>query len=124
MEEENRRVAERLKSAERLAEDGELEAAWRRVRLALERLYTIAMLKDDPSFDPETWRDAAAEDMWNQGAGVAIEKRVTEAGPRLRDILTNTVPGAHDKTATSQTDLADAIAYLRNLLRLLRLGPG
>ena len=124
VEDGNRRVAERLKAAKRLAEDGQLAEAWRMVRLAIERLYTLAMKSDDPDFDPDSWRRATAEHMWNAGAGRVIEAQVSGSGQQLKRILDMTVKGAHDVAATSVTDVLDAIRYLRSLLGPLRLGDG
>jgi DNA repair exonuclease SbcCD ATPase subunit len=124
IDEGNRRVAERLKLAEKLGDDGDLKSAWRFVRLAIERMYTLTRKRTDETFDPETWRNASAEDMWNQGAGALIEGTVQGSGKRLKKILELAVSGAHDKAATSQTDLNDAIQYLRMLLTPLRIGNG
>jgi len=123
VDEGNRLMPERLKRAERLGEEGRLEDAWRLVRLSIERLYTLAMIKANQRFDPESWRDATAEHMWKNGAGEAIEAILgEESGAKLRDILKLTASGAHDKVAKSQTDLNDAIDYLRGLLAPLRIG--
>lgn len=125
IDEGNRRIAERLKQAERKGEDGELGEAWRLVRLALERLYTVACLKHGPSgFDPFTWADQTAEHMWDAGAGVVIQERIPGSGLRLKEILDMTVGGAHDKAPHGLTDLNNAIAYVRGLLVPLRLGAG
>lgn len=120
----NRRVSERLKNAERIAADGDLQNGWRLVRVAIERLYTLIFAKANPDFDAETWRNMTADDMWNRGVGELIEKVVPGAGKRLKEILTSTLAGAHDKAATSETDLVDAAKYLRGLLSPLRLGAG
>jgi len=122
VDEGNRRVPERLKTAERLGEDGKLEDGWRLVRLSIERLYTLVKVGADASFDPDSWRNTTAEDMWNRGVGEVIEGAVPGSGDRLKEILAFAATGAHDKTATSQTDLNDAIGYLRSLLAPLRVG--
>lgn len=123
VDEGSRRVSERLKMAERLGEEGKLEEAWLRVRLGIERLYLLVKKRAEPTFDPDSWRDATAEHMWdNGGVGTAIEREVPNAGTHLKAILDQSVVGAHDKKATSQTDLNDAIAYLRSLLAPLRIG--
>jgi len=124
IEERSRRVAERLKSAEDLAEDGKLEEGWGKVRLALERLYTVVMKANDPDFNPESWRDQPGEYMWNAGAGNVITARVQDSGPKLREILSMTAAGAHDKRANSKTELLQAIAFIRGLLTPLRGGDG
>jgi len=124
VEEGNRRVAERLRNAERIAEDGQLELAWRFVRLALERLYTLIKKKADPEFDPESWSNASAEDMWKQGVSTFVMAVDPDAGKHLQEILRSTAYGAHDKTAPSQTDLLNSTAYVRTLLTKLRLGSG
>jgi hypothetical protein len=120
----NRRISERLKNAERRAGDGDLQNAWRLVRMAMERLYTLAFARVTPDFEPDTWRGLTADDMWNKGADQVVEKAVPGAGKRLKEILSGTVAGAHDVTATSETDLMDAIKFLRGLLTPLRLGSG
>jgi RecF/RecN/SMC N terminal domain len=120
----NRRICERLKNAERRAAEGDLQNAWRLVRVTVERLYTLAFARVTPDFEPDTWRSLTADDMWNKGASQVIEKAVPGAGKRLKEILSSTVAGAHDVTATSETDLVDAVKFLRGLLSPLRLGSG
>jgi hypothetical protein len=123
VDEGNRRVAERLKRAERKGEDGELSEAWRWVRLSLERLYTVVYAKYGPDdFNPLSWLDQAAESMWNGGAGEIIEKTVPGSGVRLKEILDMTVAGAHDKSPKGLTDLTNAIKDVRSLLGKLRVG--
>jgi hypothetical protein len=123
VDEGNRRVTERLAQAERLAEHGDLEQAWVRVRYALERLYTLVRLKHGaPGFEPRTWAHHAADAMWREGVAELVTSRVPDAGPRLRDILALTVGGAHDAPARGVTDLLEATAYIRGLLTPLRIG--
>jgi hypothetical protein len=124
IDEGNRRVTERLKKAARKASDGELQEAWRLVRLALERLYTLTVLRNTPEFDPEKWANMAADDMWNQGAGQIIEIAVSGSGAKLKQILDLTASGAHDKAASSETDVHAAISYINTLLAPLRVGAG
>jgi len=124
IEEGNRRVTERLKNAEKKGSDGDLQGAWRLVRLALERLYTLAYLKNTPGFDPEKWANMSAEDMWNQGADKIFENAVPGCGSELKSILSMTAAGAHDKAATSETDLQNAVKYINKLLSPLRVGSG
>ena len=70
IEEGNRRVPERLKMAERKLDEGLFDEAWHYIRLAIERLYTITYAKYAPTkFDPASWQNHTAEDMWNKGAG-------------------------------------------------------
>ena len=53
VDEGNRRFSERLRNAEKLAKDGDLKESWIRVRLAIERLYTLTNIKHEPrNFDP------------------------------------------------------------------------
>jgi DNA repair exonuclease SbcCD ATPase subunit len=124
VEEGNRRVSERLKNARRMAEDGDLPAGWRLVRLATERMYTLAKAREDDKFDPESWRNLTAEDMWEKGVGDIVARRAPDAGKRLKEILRATAIGAHDKAATSETELVDATRDLAALLSPLRLGAG
>jgi hypothetical protein len=90
----------------------------------VERLYTLAYARVKADFEPETWRSLTADDMWNKGVGTIVEKAVPGAGKRLKEILSSTVAGAHDVTATSETDLREATDFLRTLLTPLRLGAG
>ena len=120
----NRRVSERLKNAEKLASDGDLQGSWRLVRLAVERLYTLAYLRSDAEFDPAKWASMSAEDMWNQGAGAVCEQAVPGCTKELKAVLDMSAAGAHDKAATSETDVQNAVKYLRTLLSPLRVGAG
>ena len=122
VDEGSRRVGERLKIARRLAEDGKLQEAWRFVRLAIERLYTLVKIDSDPTFDPTTWRNHSAENMWQEGVGEAIRAKAGNVCDRLREILSLTAAGAHDKKATSETDVMSAIEDLRRLPTRLRVG--
>jgi len=125
VDEGNRRVAERLKIAERKGENGELSEAWKWIRLSLERLYTLVYAKYGPDdFKPLSWLDQTAEYMWDSGAGEIIEKKVPGSGARLREILDMTVAGAHDKSPKGFTDLTNAIRDIRSLLGTLRIGAG
>lgn len=117
IDEGNRRFSERLRNAEKLAKEGEHKESWTRVRFAIERLYTIVNVKYGPSnFNPDSWRDQAAEYMWDGGGvGVIVDGKDPEAGKRLKEILTMTVGGAHDKGEAGLTDLIGATKYLREL---------
>ena len=113
----NRRFSERLRNAEKLAKDGELKEAWIRVRLAIERLYTITKVKySSSSFVPDSWKDQAAEYMWDSGGvGSIISDMDPKAGKRLKEILIMTGGGAHDKEEAGFTDLMGATKFLRGL---------
>lgn len=125
VEDGNRRVAERLKNAEKLGEEGNFDQAWVYVRLAIERLYVITYKKHGPStFNPISWIDQTAESMWNSGIGDIIEGKKPGISPRLKEILNMSVAGAHDISAKGNTDLINAIRDLRSLLPLLNLGDG
>jgi hypothetical protein len=120
----NRRISERLTNARRAAKEGDLSNAWRFIRLAIERLYTLAYASQNPNFDPDTWKDLTGESMWNQGAGQVIEKAVPGSTRRFKEILAATVAGAHDKAAGSETDLVEAAKYIGSILAPLRLSGG
>ena len=111
----NRRFSERLRNAEKLAKEGKNNESWILVRLAIERLYTVTKIKYGSSdFDPDSWKNQTAEYMWGDGGvGAIITKMDTEAGKRLREILTMTSGGAHDKEAPGLTELKKATKYLR-----------
>jgi len=123
VEEGNRRVAERLKLAETKAEEGNLAEAWRYVRLAIERLYTITYAKHGPpEFNPDSWQHQSAEYMWESGADNVITSKVPDSQAKLKEILNMTVAGGHDEPPRGETDLRDSIKYLRSLLGLLQIG--
>lgn len=123
LEEGNRRVSERLKQAERRAEDGRLSEAWLSIRQAIERLYTVTQIKHGPpDFKPEKWQDQTAEYMWNAGVGDIVESKVLGSGLRLKDILDMAVAGGHDAAPRGETDLRNSAAFLRSMLNKLRLG--
>jgi len=129
VEEGNRRVSERLKKAEKDAEEGKFPDAWRCVRLALERLCTVTHIKHGPAnFNALSWTDQTAEYMWDDGSGngvgVIIEKMIPGSDKRLKEILSMTAAGAHDKSAKGFTDLMNAINYIRSMLPILRIGNG
>ena len=124
VQEGSRRVSERLKNARRLAEDGDLAGAWRLVRIAMERMYTLAKAREDSGFNLESWHSLSAEDMWNRGVAEIVAQRAPSTAKRLKEILDATTAGAHDKVATSETELVQATKDLAALLNPLRLGPG
>jgi AAA domain len=124
VDEGSRRVAERLKLAETLADDGKLSDAWKILRLALERLYLLVYAASHPDFDPRSWRTQSAEFMWDNGAGALVEKVVPDSGKRLRDILSLTAAGAHDKPPRGLTDIMESVTFVKSLLTPLRVGDG
>jgi hypothetical protein len=124
LDEGSRRVAERLKLAEALADDGRLSDAWKILRLAIERLYLLAYAGSVPDFDPRSWRTQTAEFMWDNGAGGIVEKTVPDSGKRLRDILSLTAAGAHDKPPRGLTDVIESVSFVKSLLTPLRVGDG
>ena len=117
VDEGNRRFSERVRNAEKLAKEGELKESWIRVRLAIERLYTVTRIKYGPTgFEPDSWKNQAAEYMWDDGGvGAIITKMNESAGKRLKEILMMTSGGAHDKEASGLTDLMGATKFLRGL---------
>jgi len=125
VDEGNRRVSERLRTARRKGEDGELKEAWICIRLSLERLYTVVYKKHGPpGFNPLSWLDQTAESMWNSGVAEIIEGIVPRSGVRLKEILDMALAGAHDKHPKGFTDLDNAIGDIRKLLGPLRVGDG
>ena len=119
----NRRVAERLSIAEKLADEGRLGEAWKTVRLALERLYTIVQDKYGPStFDPRSWYGQSAEYMWTQGVAEIFAEQAPGNERRLKEILDFTASGVHDKSELGLTDLVNAVKDIRPLLSRLGLG--
>ncbi len=123
VEEGNRRVAERLRRAEKEVDDGEFDEAWKFIRLAIERLYLATCLThggDD--FDPLSFTGQGAESMWNKGAGEIISKLIPDAPARLKDILDMAATGVHDASSSGETDLRLAISDIRSYLNPLRIG--
>ncbi|MDE2857109.1 MAG: AAA family ATPase [Chloroflexota bacterium] len=123
VEEGNRRVSERLKIAERLAEEGKLDRAWYYVRIAIERLYTVVQLKHgSEGFDARSWANHTLEEMWNTGIDKIFERFAPGSGTRLKAILKMALTGGHDKAESGFTDLIRAIKYIRPLLTQLKVG--
>lgn len=123
VEEGSRRVAEKLKLAERKAEEGDLKRPWGLVRESLERLYTVVNIKYGcADFNPTSWRGQTADHMWKSGVGSIIEGKIPGIGRRLKEILDMTAAGAHDKPTHGPTDLANAIKDIRALLPKLQVG--
>ena len=123
VEEGNRRVAERLKLAERKLDQGHFDDAWKYIRFAIERLYIISYIKYGPlNFKPESWRRQSAEFMWNSGARDIILSRFPDSESRLKDILDMTVGGAHDTQSKGETDIRDSLTFIRKTLNELEVG--
>ena len=119
----NRRVAERLMTVEKLAEDGNLGQAWKTVRLALERLYIVLQTKyGPPGFDPRSWYGQSAEYMWSEGVAEIIAARAPGSQVRLKEILGFSASGVHDTAELGSTNLIRAIKDIRPLLSQLRIG--
>ena len=119
----NRRVHERLKLAEHRMDEGDVDGAWRFIRLAVERLYTITYRKYGKlDFDPNSWQHQTAEYMWNEGAGQIIQEKFPGSAGRLKEILDMTAVGAHDAQSRGETDVRDSVAYLRLALNGLKVG--
>ena len=123
VEEGNRRVAERLTLAEHNLDQGHFDEAWKYIRFAIERLYTISYAKYGPaSFRPESWQHQTAESMWNSGARGVILSKLPDSENRLKDILDMTVGGAHDTQSKGETDIRDSLTFLRKTLNELKVG--
>ena len=129
VDEENRRVSERLKRAEKSVDQGNFKDTWKYIRFALERLYLVCCIKyGPPDFNPGSWKDMTAEYMWAGDSRVKAEDIFTKLAPdktsRLKEILKMTVSGVHDKSPHSETDISNAIIGLRGLPNPLRIGAG
>ncbi len=119
----NRRVAERLKLAEHMVDDGNRAESWRLIRLAVERLYTVTKIKYGPSnFNPESWQHQSAEYMWGQGVDTIIADRLPGSANRFKEILDMTAGGAHDTEPNGETELRNSLAFLRKALNDLKIG--
>ncbi|MEW5818610.1 MAG: hypothetical protein AB1782_00335 [Cyanobacteriota bacterium] len=122
-EEGSRKVQERLKIAEKKAEDGDLEIAWRYIRTAIERLYLITYKKYGPeNFDPRAWENHTAENMWNQGIGTIITNKDSGMAKKLKEIYDMTHSAGHDKAPLGETDLKNASKDLKKFLNQLQVG--
>ena len=123
VDEGNRRVPERLKMAKRKAEEGLYGEAWRYIRLAIERLYTITYIKYGPAeFDPASWQHQPAEYMWKEGAGQVIQSRLPNSDRRLKEILGMTVGGAHDTAPKGETEIRKSLKFLTKATIDLKVG--
>ena len=106
-----------------MVDNGNRAEAWRLIRLAVERLYTVVYLKYGPAnFNPDRWRRQTAEYMWDQGVGAIVDNRLTESGDRFKEILNMTAGGAHDTEPRGETDLRNSLTFLRAALKDLRVG--
>jgi hypothetical protein len=123
VEEGNRRFSERLKLADKKIDDGDLKRAWELVREAIERLFTVTYIKYGPTdFKPDSWKDQSAEYMWSSGVGKIINKKISDIGSKLKDILDMSAAGAHDKPPRGETDLRNSIGFLKTLPSILQVG--
>lgn len=121
IERDNRRVRERLRRAKRVADDGDLKDAWLLLRLAIERLYTVAYVKHGPStFRPASWTGITAEAMYEH-VGTILEAALPGCGARLKQILVMTAAGAHDKAARGATDVINAAKDIEDVAASLRI---
>ena len=119
----NRRVSERLKLAEQMVDAGNADAAWRYIRLAIERLYTVTCIKYGPTnFKPESWQHQTADYMWNSGVSEIVRERLPDSADRFKDILDMTAGGAHDAKPSGETDIRDSVSFLRRAMNDLRVG--
>ena len=119
----NRRVSERLKLAEHMIDAGNPSEAWRYIRLAVERLYTVTYIKYGPNnFNPESWQHQTADHMWNAGVHNIVKDRLPDSADRFKDILDMTAGGAHDTKPRGETDIRDSVSFLRSALNDLRVG--
>ena len=119
----NRRVSERLKLAESMIDAGNASEAWRYIRLAIERLYTVTYIKYGPTnFKPESWQHQTADSMWNAGVSEIVRERLPDSADRFKDILDMTAGGAHDVNPRGETDIRDSVSFLRRVLNDLRVG--
>lgn len=123
VEEGNRTIPERLKTAERKLEEGDYDSAWTCVRLAIERLYTVTYMKYRPAkFDPFSWRNHSAEDMWERGVKEIISDMQPDGASRLKEILSMTAAGSHDKAPMGETEIRESLKFLRRLTHELKVG--
>ena len=119
----NRRVSERLKLAEDMIDTGNASEAWRYIRLAVERLYTVTFIKYGPgSFKPESWQHQTADYMWNAGVDKIVLGQLPDAADRFKEILDMTAGGAHDAKPRGETDIRESISFLRSALNNLKVG--
>ena len=119
----NRTVPQRLKSAEKQIDNGNFEPAWTNIRVAIERLYLVVYKKYGPTnFEPSSWQNLSAEDMWNKGAREVILEKVPDCELKLKEILTMASDGPHDKPTKGATDARYSVKFLRELMRKLRVG--
>ena len=119
----NRRVSERLKLAEHQIDAGNANEAWRYIRLAIERLYTVTHIKYGPaSFKPESWQYQTADYMWNAGVDKIVNGRLPDSADRFKEILDMTAGGAHDAKPRGETDIRDSVSFLRCALNDLKVG--
>lgn len=114
VEEGVRRLSNRLKRASKTIDDDRVEDGWLQLRKGIERLYLLIQVKHGPKgFKPTSWINHTAEAMWEEAVGAIVLAQHPDTAPRLRDLLTLSNSGAHDKDTRGLTDLELAIKDLR-----------
>lgn len=123
VKEGNRTIKERLKKASRMIEQGEKDSSWVNIRCAIERQFTLAYIKYGPqNFEPATWENISAQDMWKKGARDVVLEIVPDCEKRLKDILEMTADGAHVTAAYGRNEIKRSIKFLKKLNFDLRAG--
>ena len=106
-----------------MIEQGEKDSSWVNIRCAIERQFTLAYIKYGPqNFEPATWENISAQDMWKKGARDVVLEIVPDCEKRLKDILEMTADGAHVTAAYGRNEIKRSIKFLKKLNFDLRAG--
>ncbi len=119
----NRSVSGRLNKSLAYWDDGEYDAAWVRLRIAIERLYLlIRMKRGTQPFEWRKWKKMSAEKMWKRCVKDLVFRLFPEIAPRLCDIVFMTGGGAHSRQADGETDFRSAVGIVRELQSKMQVG--
>ena len=97
-------------------EDGEYDAAWVRLRIAIERLYIlIRMKRGKQPFEWRSWKTFSAEKMWRKSVKNLLFPLPPDVARRMPYIVDMTAGGAHIRQARGRTDYQLAVEDIRDL---------
>ncbi len=123
VEEGNRTITERLRTAIRMLELGNFDYSWTCIRLAIERICTLSYMKHGTSrFSHKSWQNLTAADMLNRGAGEVIVAKRPDCENELREIIRMTAPGSHDSSPLGETEIRKSVRFLKKLSYDLKIG--
>ena len=119
----NRSVSGRLNTSLAYWEDGEYDAAWVRLRTAIERQYMlIRMKRGTQPFEWRKWKTLSAEKMWKRCVKNLVLPLFPDIARRLSTIVFMTGGGAHIRQADGETDFRSAVDVIKDLQSKIKVG--